>query len=188
MKNWLTDVTIEKMDMKNVSTIYYHFYPCRFGDALIASTDKGVCFIGFADEDAHAAVLNDLQRRFPFTQLTERKDEHQRNADAIINHPTAVLHPPLHLHVKGTDFQMQIWKKLLQIGFGKTTSYSSLVDDKRSARAAGTAVGDNPVSYIVPCHRVIRADGTYHNYYWGPARKIAMIGWEAKEYGTAAQH
>lgn len=175
--NWLPDITVEQMDGKHVKEIYYGFYGSRFGEALIASTKKGICFVGFTDGE-YSIILADLQRRFRGVMLKEQEDVFQRQAIAIINNPTGV-HPPVHLHLKGTDFQFNIWQKLLQIRFGELTSYSSLVADKRSARAAGTAVGDNPVSYIVPCHRVIRADGTYHNYYWGPERKVAMISWES---------
>ena len=95
---------------------------------------------------------------------------------------------PLRLAVCGTNFQLKVWEALLRIPPGRVTSYHALAQAlglPRGARAVGGAVAANPVSYLIPCHRVIRRTGRFSNYEWGPARKRVMLGWEAAHFGTA---
>ena len=130
--------------------------------------------MGFADDDS----INELKRRFPNAVYINKKDQYQERALSIFNSSQA-NEEPIGLHLKGTSFQMDIWKRLLQIPFGRLVSYSSLAGDLKKARATGTAIGDNPAGYLIPCHRVVRATGEFGHYYWGTDRKAALISWEA---------
>ncbi|HKO80086.1 MAG TPA: methylated-DNA--[protein]-cysteine S-methyltransferase [Chitinophagaceae bacterium] len=161
---------VERLD------INYSFYSSRFGMVMVASTFKGICYMGFAENETEA--VNELKRRFPYSNYVEREDDHQRNALSVFDNP-AGNDKEIRLHLKGTSFQLSIWKLLLQIPFGGLVSYASLTGDVKRSRAAGTAVGDNPIGYLVPCHRVVRANGEFGQYYWGPDRKAALISWEA---------
>jgi AraC family transcriptional regulator of adaptative response/methylated-DNA-[protein]-cysteine methyltransferase len=157
--------------------ISYSFSVTRFGTVMIASTSKGVCYMGFAD-NGEAEAVEELKRRFPYAHYLKHEDDHQRNALSVFGNAEG-NGKPIRLHLKGTAFQLSIWRKLLQIPFGGLVSYASLTGDTKKSRAAGTAVGDNPVGYLVPCHRVVRGNGEFGQYYWGPDRKAALISWEA---------
>ncbi|WP_183558935.1 methylated-DNA--[protein]-cysteine S-methyltransferase [Mucilaginibacter sp. SP1R1] len=145
------------------------------GEALIASTVKGVCFLGFTNGD-YAFALADLQRRFPGSTFTEADTEWQKEATAYLNNPE--LNLPVHLHLKGTGFQLNVWRKLTLIPFGGLSTYAELAGSTRNARATGTAVGANPVSYILPCHRAVRTDGSFDRYYWGNEIKRKLLVYE----------
>lgn len=145
------------------------------GEALIAATNKGICFLGFTNNDT-AFALADLQRRFPTSKLIEEGTEWIEEGFAYLNQPEINL--PVHLHLKGTAFQLAVWKKLALIPFGGITTYASLAGNTRNARATGTAVGANPVSYILPCHRAVRSDGSFDRYYWGNNVKRALLAYE----------
>lgn len=95
------------------------------------------------------------------------------------------------LHLKGTDFQLKVWESLLKIPMGKFTTYGRLasqLDNPKASRAVGSAVGDNPVAYLIPCHRVIQSTGTFGQYHWGSVRKTAMLGWEAACGAVSSEH
>jgi AraC family transcriptional regulator of adaptative response/methylated-DNA-[protein]-cysteine methyltransferase len=145
------------------------------GEVLIASTPKGVCFLGFIN-DSPGFALADLKRRFPTCPLIEKETEWHKEAVEYINNPRLIL--PVHLHLKGTSFQLSIWKKLSLIPFGGLTTYANLGNDARNARATGAAVGANPVSYILPCHRAVRSDGSFDKYYWGSEVKRKLLEYE----------
>lgn len=191
------NIHIEKMPSSGNTplSINYQIAQTALGKILIASTDKGICHAGFIgiddstggqnsilcdsniDEPANAA-LTDLQRRFPKSTLTPQQDRWQQEALAKFNNPEKE-DLPLHLHLKGTDFQLSIWEKLLRIPYGALTTYSALGGGPRNARATGSAVGDNPVCYLIPCHRVIRTDGRFEGYFWGTERKKILLAREA---------
>jgi AraC family transcriptional regulator of adaptative response/methylated-DNA-[protein]-cysteine methyltransferase len=159
-------------------TIRYAFFDTAIGRLLIADTAKGVCFLGFvAQKEAQkeapdAETLADLRRRFPGQPLEEARTAGQQAAAEACEgrHPGVI---PLHL--KGTDFQLNIWKKLTRIPKGTLCTYSSLTDDPRAARAVGSAVGANLVSVLIPCHRVVRKDGSFHGYHWGTEIKRRLL-------------
>lgn len=157
--------------------INYHFWDTLFGCVIIASTTKGVCFLAFSDEENNEA-FNKLKQRFPNATYTEAEDEYQRGALSVFGNKTGDA-SHVQLHVKGTPFQIQVWNKLLKIPLGGLMSYSSLTDDRKFSHALGAAVGANPIAYVVPCHRVVRATGVFGEYHWGPRRKAAIISWEA---------
>jgi len=105
----------------------------------------------------------------------------QQNALYIFTHDWSKLHQ-IKLHLKGTDFQVKVWEALLKIPMGKLSTYGSIaavIDKPKASRAVGTAIGDNPVAFLIPCHRVIQSTGGFGQYHWGRVRKTTMIGWEA---------
>lgn len=161
--------------------IHYSFATTPFGDMLIASTPKGICCMEFADD--HTESIHSLQKKFPCAQFSQKCDAMQQNALFIFrqdwNKPNEIK-----LHLKGTEFQMKVWEALLKIPTGGMTTYGDIaayIENPKACRAVGTAVGDNPVALLIPCHRVIRATGEIGNYHWGEIRKTAIIGWEAAQ-------
>ena len=159
--------------------IHYSFAESPFGDIIVASTSKGVCYMAFADEQSQA--LHNLQEKFPNAQYQQKPDDFQQQAISIFTQDWSKL-GEIKLHLKGTDFQLKVWEMLLKIPMGKLTTYSDIASklgNPKASRAVGTAVGDNPVAFLIPCHRVIRTSGELGGYHWGLARKMAMLGWEA---------
>jgi AraC family transcriptional regulator of adaptative response/methylated-DNA-[protein]-cysteine methyltransferase len=135
--------------------------------------------MAFADDDAQA--LSALQHNFPNAQYRQVLDLIQQNALYIFTHDWSKLHE-IKLHLKGSDFQLKVWETLLKIPNGKLTTYGAIaqkIDRPKAVQAVGTAVGDNPVAFLIPCHRVIQSTGLLGGYHWGTSRKTAMIGWEA---------
>nr|WP_315032445.1 methylated-DNA--[protein]-cysteine S-methyltransferase [uncultured Chryseobacterium sp.] len=149
-----------------------------FGEILVASTSKGICYLGF-DFSSRISALDDLKRRFPQNILVEKPSAFHETAIKLMNDPSLQL--PLQLHLKGTPFQMEIWEKLSHIPFGGFTTYGHIGGSIKNARATGTAVGSNPISYLLPCHRVIRSDGSFNGYFWGTEVKEKILTWETKE-------
>ena len=160
-------------------SINYSFAESPFGNILVASTAKGICHIAFADDDQHA--LQEFKTKFPNAHLKQVVDMIQQNALYIFTHDWSKLNQ-IKLHLKGTDFQVKVWEALLKIPMGKLSTYGSIaasIDKPKASRAVGTAIGDNPVAFLIPCHRVIQSTGSFGQYHWGSVRKTAMIGWEA---------
>lgn len=160
-------------------SINYSFVESPFGDVLVAATPKGICHMAFADDQGNA--LDALQAKFPNAGYWQKVDTIQQNAIFIFTQNWSRL-GEIKLHLKGSDFQLKVWKALLDIPAGKLTTYSDIaskVDSPAASRAVGTAIGDNPVAYLIPCHRVIRSSGELGGYRWGLVRKAAIIGWEA---------
>lgn len=163
-------------------TVRYGFHPTPFGDCLIAVTSRGVCHLAFVEPVTRQEALARLEHDWPLAQLVP--DQHATRAAAATAFPppgsSAV--PSLALHVKGTNFQLKVWKALLEIPVGDVTTYGAIatkLGDPKASRAVGTAVGANPVSYLIPCHRVIRASGEMGGYAWGVERKKVMLRREA---------
>ncbi|MCC6279458.1 MAG: methylated-DNA--[protein]-cysteine S-methyltransferase [Saprospiraceae bacterium] len=162
-------------------SINYSFAESPFGNILVASTSKGICHIAFADNGAEA--LQQLQQNFPKAQFRQMLDLMQQNVLYIFTHDWSKLHQ-IKLHLKGTDFQLKVWETLLKIPMGKLTTYGAIarhIEHPKASRAVGTAIGDNPVAFLIPCHRVIQSSGLLGGYHWGTTRKTAMIGWEAAQ-------
>jgi AraC family transcriptional regulator of adaptative response/methylated-DNA-[protein]-cysteine methyltransferase len=159
--------------------INYSYAESLFGDILVASTPKGICYMAFASSEKEA--LNDLQHRFPNAHYKQMVDLIQQNALYIFTHDWNKLNQ-IKLHLKGTDFQLKVWDTLLKIPMGQLSTYVKVAERLKSpnaSRAVGTAIGSNPVAFLIPCHRVIQSRGFIGGYMWGPTRKTAMIGWEA---------
>jgi len=159
--------------------INYQFSPSPFGNILVASTTKGICYMAFAEEETTALI--DLHNQYPNAQFRKSEDQWQRNALQIFSHPKDPLQE-IKLHLKGTDFQLKVWETLLKIPLGQLSTYGAVAQQiakPNASRAVGTAIGKNPVAFLIPCHRVIQASGNLGGYMWGNTRKTAIIGWEA---------
>lgn len=159
--------------------INYSYAESPFGDILVASTPKGICYMAFAENEKQA--LTDLQTHFPNAQFKQMVDLIQQNALYVFTHDWSKLHQ-IKLHLKGTDFQLKVWETLLKIPLGQLSTYGSIagkINNPNASRAVGTAIGSNPVAFLIPCHRVIQSTGTFGSYMWGTTRKTAIIGWEA---------
>lgn len=162
----------------NGMTITWGTAESPFGNMFLASTPRGISHLSFFDED-EAASLEDLRSDWPKADL-ERDDPAARETSLRIFQP-ATADSPLRLHLKGTGFQLKVWKALLEIPDGKLSTYGRLakrIGKDGSARAVGNAVGSNRISYLVPCHRVIRETGALGGYRWDPLRKRAILAWE----------
>ncbi len=162
--------------------INHSFADTPFGTVLVASTAKGICHMAFADE-GEAAALERLKRSFPQASHRQFLDPNQQNALSVFTRDWS-RPEEIKLHLRGTDFQLKVWKTLLQIPSGGLATYADLAlrsGCKGAQRAVGTALGSNPVVLLIPCHRVIRATGIIGNYRYGEVRKNAIIGWEAAQ-------
>jgi AraC family transcriptional regulator of adaptative response/methylated-DNA-[protein]-cysteine methyltransferase len=158
--------------------IDYGFVDCPFGIALIMATDKGVCGLAFGDESEEESMMEDMRARWPRAAYRENKTRAENIACQIFE--AAGGDVPLHLI--GTPWQIKVWQALLEIPSGKVTSYRSIaqkVHSAKASRAVGTAVGRNPISWLIPCHRVLGSDGALHGYHWGLTRKRSMLALEA---------
>jgi AraC family transcriptional regulator of adaptative response/methylated-DNA-[protein]-cysteine methyltransferase len=159
--------------------INYSFAETPFGNIIVAATAKGICHISFANTET--AGLQALTAAFPNAQYKQMLDRMQQNALYIFTHDWGKL-SEIKLHLKGTPFQVKVWEALLKIPTGSLTTYGSIaqhLQQPTASRAVGSAVGDNPVAFLIPCHRVIQSGGAFGQYHWGSNRKTAMIGWEA---------
>jgi AraC family transcriptional regulator of adaptative response/methylated-DNA-[protein]-cysteine methyltransferase len=159
--------------------INYSFAETPFGNIIVASTPKGICHLAFADDEGKA--LKELQSQFPKARFKQVVDTIQQNALFIFTQDWKDL-SKIKLHLKGTPFQIKVWEALLKIPMGDVSTYSGIantISNPNASRAVGTAIGDNPVAFLIPCHRVIRSTGDFGQYHWGSIRKTAMIGWEA---------
>jgi len=160
-------------------SINYSYAESPFGNILVASTAKGICYMAFADSEQEALAA--LQTRFPNAHYKQMVDLIQQHALYIFTHDWSELNQ-IKLHLKGTDFQLKVWETLLKIPMGKLSTYGHIaeqIQNPKASRAVGSAVGDNPVAFLIPCHRVIQSTGIFGGYHWGGTRKVAMIGWEA---------
>jgi AraC family transcriptional regulator of adaptative response/methylated-DNA-[protein]-cysteine methyltransferase len=177
--------------------VRFGFHISPFGEALIMATDRGLAGLAFADEDGsdgrhvgekgtgsfnRGEALADMRKRWPKATYVEDADFTASYAARIFDPSRWSPDQPLRVVLIGTDFQIRVWEGLLKIPVGKATTYSGLassLDRPDAARAVGTAVGRNPVSFVVPCHRVLGKSGQLTGYHWGLTRKRAMLGWEA---------
>jgi len=163
---------------KNLS-INYSFAESPFGNIIVASTLKGVCYMAF-NEDEELALEN-LQAVFPNASFTRKLDMLQQNALFIFQSDWSKLNQ-IKLHLKGSAFQLKVWETLLKIPMGGVATYGSIarqIEHSNASRAVGSAIGHNPVAYLIPCHRVIQSSGEIGGYMWGSTRKSAILGWEA---------
>jgi AraC family transcriptional regulator of adaptative response/methylated-DNA-[protein]-cysteine methyltransferase len=159
--------------------INYSFAETPFGNILVASTAKGVCYMAFAEDEQHA--WNELQQHFPNAHFKQMVDIIQQQALYIFTQDWQQL-KNIKLHLKGTSFQLKVWETLLKIPMGQLSTYGNIaavIEKPTASRAVGTAIGSNPVAFLIPCHRVIQSTGLLGGYMWGPTRKAAIIGWEA---------
>lgn len=162
--------------------IYYSFSESMFGNILIASTSLGICHLAFIDNKDIG--LKVLMKEFPSANYKEENHKFHKEVLKIFkgnwSEPSQ-----LKLHLKGSPFQLKVWEALLKIPEGKLTTYKAIansIGNSNASRAVGTAIGNNPIAFLIPCHRVIQASGQIGGYRWAPIRKRMMIGWELAKY------
>ncbi len=158
--------------------IRYGFHPTPFGECLIATTSRGICHLAFTHPISREAAVGRLEREWPGANLVADQAGTRAAAAKAFPPPGSAPTPGLALHVKGTNFQLKVWRALLDIPAGSVTTYGEIaaaIGEPNAARAVGTAVGSNHISYLIPCHRVIRSTGELGGYAWGPDRKRVML-------------
>jgi AraC family transcriptional regulator of adaptative response/methylated-DNA-[protein]-cysteine methyltransferase len=185
-------VTIEGMtpgEFKNGAerlSIQYSVTASPFGKILIGSTPKGICNIFFCETESQG--IAELKDKWPNANISKGRNEQINVVSSFFKEDWDNL-PKVKLHLKGTGFQLKVWEALLKIQLGELTTYAdiaSVIHHPRSFRAVGTAIGSNPVAFLIPCHRVIKATGIIGEYNWGTTRKKAIIGWESsRQLGEA---
>jgi AraC family transcriptional regulator of adaptative response/methylated-DNA-[protein]-cysteine methyltransferase len=170
-------------------TLRVGFHPSPFGEAILVATDRGLAGLGFVDGGDRPVALADMQRRWPKAAYVEDEAATAPLARRIFDPLSWRAEQPLRVVLIGTDFEVRVWQTLLRVPLGRATTYSDIASrlGKPSAsRAVGAAVGKNPISFVVPCHRVLGRSGTLTGYHWGLTRKQAMLGWEQGRLAPAA--
>lgn len=162
--------------------ISYGICDSPFGECLLATTQRGICYFGFVDSGERSETIGQLFDTWPGSAFVESPTA----VCPIVNDIFRIDHQksahPFNLQIKGTNFQINVWKALLNIPKGCVVSYqdiASYIGHPKAFRAVANAIAINPVAYLIPCHRVIAKSGKIHQYRWGSARKMALIGWEA---------
>jgi AraC family transcriptional regulator, regulatory protein of adaptative response / methylated-DNA-[protein]-cysteine methyltransferase len=161
-------------------TIRYGLHPSPYGKCLVAVTERGICHLGFV-ETSEGDAIDNLVANWKNAEMIEDHSSTAPFVDAIFD---AASGTPLHVHLRGTNFQLKVWEALLQIPAGAVTTYEGLaqrIGQPHASRAVGSAVGHNPIAVLIPCHRVIRKIGDFGNYRYGASRKKALL---AKEFVT----
>jgi len=169
-------------------TISFGFHPSPFGSALVMATERGLAGLAFADPGEESTALADMQSRWPQAKLIENTAHTAPLARRIFEPRLWRAERPLRVVLIGTDFEVRVWETLLRIPMGRAVSYSDIaarIGTPKAARAVGAAVGKNPISFVVPCHRALGKNGDLTGYHWGMTRKRAMLGWEAGRVGAA---
>ena len=157
--------------------IRWGWFDSPFGPAILMATDRGICGLGFAGETGAEVAMSDMLSRWPKADFTEDPMALRPMADAIFDQKGEAA-----LHLIGAPFQIKVWEALLSIPSGHVTTYSEIagaVGSPRAVRAVGNAVGRNPVSFLIPCHRALRKSGALGGYHWGLPVKRALLAWEA---------
>jgi len=162
----------------------YGFHASPFGEALLIATDRGLAGLAFVDEDkgqTQQEALADMAQRWPKARFVPAPERTAVFAQQIFKSSPSSRERPIRLVMIGTDFEVRVWETLLKIPMGRAVSYNDIarhLGQPTASRAVGSAVGRNPISFVVPCHRVLRGDGSLGGYHWGLTRKRALIGWE----------
>jgi AraC family transcriptional regulator of adaptative response/methylated-DNA-[protein]-cysteine methyltransferase len=167
--------------------IEYGFHPTPFGECLLARTDRGICALRFVSPSSKSAALRELRDEWPAAKFVEDDSKTGEICRRIFGREIGQGGSPFHLHLRGTNFQLKVWQALLTIPPGRLTNYGELaaaVGAPSASRAVGSAIGRNPIAYLIPCHRVIRSLGVIGDYRWGRERKQAMIGREMTRAGS----
>jgi len=168
------------------TTLRFGFHASPFGTAIVIASERGLAGLAFADPSEEQAALADMKRRWPRATYVEDHAGTAALAQRIFDPKLWRPEQPLRVTLIGTDFEVRVWETLLKIPMGRAVSYSDIANKIRApkaSRAVGAAVGKNPVSFVVPCHRALGKNGALTGYHWGITRKQAMIGWEAGQVG-----
>jgi AraC family transcriptional regulator of adaptative response/methylated-DNA-[protein]-cysteine methyltransferase len=170
------------------TTLRHGFHPSPFGTAVVIASERGLAGLAFADPGDEHAALADLQRRWPRATYVADDAGTAALARRVFEPSLWRADQPLRVTLIGTDFEVRVWETLLKIPMGRATTYSDIaahIARPKASRAVGAAVGRNPLSFVVPCHRVIGKSGALTGYHWGITRKQAMLGWEAGKVGVS---
>jgi AraC family transcriptional regulator of adaptative response/methylated-DNA-[protein]-cysteine methyltransferase len=162
--------------------INYAFQKTPFGEAIVAETSRGLCHLAFVDHETKDSAFTVLQKNWPLATLQEDHQTGHNAIEQIFSPATKTGQEPIRVFLKGTNFQIKVWQALLMIPEGKVVSYGDLakaVTSPNAHRAVGSAAGQNPLACLIPCHRVLRANGEIGGYRWGSTRKRAMLAREA---------
>jgi AraC family transcriptional regulator of adaptative response/methylated-DNA-[protein]-cysteine methyltransferase len=182
-------------------TLRFGYHPSPFGEALAVMTDRGLAGLGWVDDKAapgragdigkpaggRDGALADMVRRWPKARFVEDRSQAARAVDRIFEPRRWRPEEPLRVVMLGTDFEVRVWSTLLKIPMGRAATYGDVaahIGKPTAARAVGAAVGRNPISFVVPCHRVLGKSGALTGYHWGLTRKQAILGWEAGQVGA----
>src|ERR1700685_2147709 len=168
-------------------TLRYGFHPSPFGTAIVIATGRGLAGLAFADPGEEQVALADMKGRCPNATYVEHHAGTAALAQRIFDIKLWRPDQPLRVVMIGTDFEVRVWETLLKIPMGRAVSYSDIatkIRNPKASRAVGAAVGRNPVSFVVPCHRALGKSGALTGYHWGITRKQAMLGWEAGQVGV----
>jgi AraC family transcriptional regulator, regulatory protein of adaptative response / methylated-DNA-[protein]-cysteine methyltransferase len=168
-------------------TLHYGFHPSPFGTAIVIASGRGLAGLAFADPGEERAALADMQRRWRNATYVEDHAGTTELARRIFDSKLWRPDQPLRVTLIGTDFEVRVWETLLKIPMGCASTYSDIaakIESPKASRAVGAAVGKNPISFVVPCHRVLGKSGALTGYHWGITRKQAMLGWEAGQVGV----
>ena len=163
-------------------TIRYGLHPSPFGQALVMITDRGLAGLAFTDERDGMDAFEDMSSRWPNAVYVEDREATAPYAERIFDPTRWDPKEPLRIVLIGSDFQVRVWEALLRIPLGCAVTYSSIAEklgQPTASRAVGAAVGRNPISFVVPCHRALGKSGALTGYHWGLTRKRAMLGWES---------
>ncbi|MGB0415338.1 MAG: methylated-DNA--[protein]-cysteine S-methyltransferase [Coraliomargarita sp.] len=164
--------------------IGYGFHPTPFGECLIGLSGRGICYLGFLSGQSRDDIFGDLVRRWPWSKLGEESAATGPIVARIFQRATEPR-ASFNLLVRGTRFQVQVWQALLRIPQGKVSNYAAVahsIGKPGASRAVGSAIGANPIAWLIPCHRVLRGDGQLGGYRWGVARKQACLLWESANH------
>jgi AraC family transcriptional regulator of adaptative response/methylated-DNA-[protein]-cysteine methyltransferase len=167
------------------TTLRYGFHPSPFGVAVVIASERGLSGLAFADEGDEQPAFEDMKRRWPLATYVHDQEGTAALAQRVFDSSQWCADQPLRVVLIGTDFEVRVWETLLKIPMGKATTYSDVANkilSPNASRAVGAAVGRNPVSFVVPCHRVLGKSGALTGYHWGTTRKQAMLGWETGRF------
>lgn len=165
--------------------IVYGVHSSPFGDAFVAVTARGMCALAFISPGDPDLPLHELAKRWPNAEIIEDVDGTRPTALAAFGQSEA----PLSLFLKGTNFQIRVWEALLRVPAGRAVTYEDIARDigqPTAMRAVGAAVGQNPIAFLIPCHRVLRKSGAFGEYHWGAPRKKAILAWESASYFSSS--
>lgn len=163
-------------------TLAYGFHPSPFGETIVVAAPRGLAGLGFVDGGERLVALDDMRARWSRARFVEDSSATAPLASRVFDQGRWRPEDPLRVVLIGTDFEVRVWRTLLGIPLGRATTYSAVaerVGAPKAARAVGAAVGKNPISFVVPCHRVLGRSGALTGYHWGLTRKQAILGWEA---------
>jgi AraC family transcriptional regulator of adaptative response/methylated-DNA-[protein]-cysteine methyltransferase len=168
--------------------IYYGVHATPFGDALLATTERGICGLAFVDGNGDDEVAV-LEAGWPQAEIVPEEQRTRGLVDVVFDRQSSDRQRTLALQARGTNFQVQVWRALLAIPPGHVVSYGDVAHSlgrPKAVRAVASAIAANPIACLIPCHRVLRATGALSGYRWGPTRKRALLAWESATHGEGA--